>query len=692
MRDSSGRIIYVGKAKVLPKRVSSYFRDKPPSPRVGLMVSQVEAFGFMVTANEKEALILENTLIKRHRPKFNVVLRDDKTYPSLRLSVSDPFPRLEIVRRPARDGSVIFGPFPSATSLRETLKMVNRLFPLRKCARADVKKIDRPCLNFQIGQCAAPCRPDYPPERYKLLTDQVRLFFQGRQNELTRRLEADMRAAAARYDFEAAAALRDRLHDVRKTLERQVVALSSGGDLDVWALERQDDFGQAVVLAVRGGVVTGGRPLSAEGVAGTGPEAILSLIGQYYGESEPVPDEIIMPSLPPGPETALMAEWLAGLRGRPVKLATPSRDGERLRLLEMASENAKATLEERLERLARTRGSLAEIMARLALPVIPRRLECFDLAHVQGEAAVAGMVVMVEGEFKKSQYRKFRIAEAKGGDDYAGLREVIRRRFRPDRDWPAPDLLLVDGGRGQIAAALAAFDDLGLKPPPLAGIAKERGSVGADRIFTPGRVNPADLKPGSAGLMLLMRLRDEAHRFCRSYHHALRKRESLSSAFEGVKGLGPARLKALSLKYPAPEDLLAASDQELQKLTRLGAAGLAERRRPAGSRASKRAAPFGPDAEAPDRLPAPSCGLAEGSPSAAAAGGDGPGLSAGGVDGESEEDPCYGDGDDEAGFEDGDEDGYAAEVDAADGEGEGQAAGASSAGDPGGGTGRGGPA
>jgi excinuclease ABC subunit C len=372
-------------------------------------------------------------------------------------------------------------------------------------------------------------------------------------------------------------------------LERQVVVLSEGGDLDVWALERKGDFGQAVALTVRSGVVTGGRPMAAEGLSGSGPEAILSLIGQYYDDPELIPGEIVLQSLPSGPELKLTAEWLGGLKGAPVIVSSPVR-GERLKLIEMASENAKATLEDRLETMSRTRGALAEVMARLALPAIPRRLECLDLAHLQGAQAVAGLVVMVEGEFKKSQYRKFKISQAKGGDDYAGMREVVRRRFRPDREdkWPAPDLFLIDGGRGQISAALAAFDDLGLSPPPLAGVAKERGSVGADRIFVPGRVNPVDLRPGTAGLMLLMKLRDEAHRFCRSYHHNLRKTDSLSGLFQGVKGLGPARLKALSVKYPSAEDVLAASDEELISLTRLSPEGLSEIRAKAESHLAAR--------------------------------------------------------------------------------------------------------
>ncbi|MDR2456158.1 MAG: excinuclease ABC subunit UvrC, partial [Deltaproteobacteria bacterium] len=372
MKSKSGKIIYVGKAKVLPKRVSGYFRDKALSARISLLVSQIASFDFIVTGTEKEALILENTLIKTHHPKYNVVLRDDKTYPSLRLSANDPFPRLEIVRRPKRDGSVIFGPFPSVGALRETLRMINRLFPLRKCARADVKKTDRPCLNFQIGQCVAPCRPDFTPEEYKALTDQVRLFFQGKRSELMKDLEAEMREASARCDFEEAAAIRDRIYDVRKTLERQAIVLSEGSDLDVWSLERQSDFGQAVILNVRGGVVTGTWPLAAEGAYGAGAEAILSLIGQYYDENSDIPTELVLPSLPSVVEVKVTAEWLSSLKGSPVTLSSPT-SGERLRLLAMASENAKATLTERLERLSRTRGALVEVMAKLSLPSIPRR-------------------------------------------------------------------------------------------------------------------------------------------------------------------------------------------------------------------------------------------------------------------------------------------------------------------------------
>jgi excinuclease ABC subunit C len=588
MRDRAGAIIYVGKAKLLPRRVSSYFRESPATPRVGLMVSLIRDFECLLTATEKEALILESGLIKKHRPRFNVILRDDKSYPSLRLSLSEEYPRLEVVRRPVKeDGSLIYGPFPSATALRETLKTVNRLFPLRRCPRPDVKKTVRPCLNYQLGLCLGPCRPEVTPQDYRQITDGVRLFFRGQTAELVRSLNQEMKERADRYEFEAAALLRDRLHDLEKTLERQVVQNFGDEDLDAWALCQNGGFTGGAVLLIRGGAVTGCRPLFMDGSnLSEGQESplasqlLLSLLHQYYGGGGVSPHEIILPALPPPEDLCLLREILPPRDGKAVKILSPKR-GDKQKLLVMARENAEAILTERLERLAQTQGVMAEIKNRLRLPTLPRRVECLDLAHLRGEAAVGGIVVMVEGDFQKGQFRRFKIKEAAGGDDYEGTREVIRRRFSPDKDpakWPRPDLLLLDGGRGQIASALKAFKDLGLEPPPIAGIAKDRANRGPDRIFLPGRANPADLKPGSAGLFFLAKIRDEAHRYCRSYHHQLRSKDMLLSVLSGVKGLGPQRLKALSLAFPTLEDLSRAGDEAILKIAPLSPESLAEAR------------------------------------------------------------------------------------------------------------------
>ncbi|MDR2140981.1 MAG: excinuclease ABC subunit UvrC [Deltaproteobacteria bacterium] len=579
MADQKGQIIYVGKAKVLPRRVSGYFQRSGQTPRVTLMVSQVASFEFVVTNTEKEALILENSLIKKHRPRFNVILRDDKTYPSLRLNHHDPFPSLEIVRRPVKDGSIIYGPFPSAGALRETARLVTRLFPLRKCRRPEVKKTSRPCLNYQMGRCVGPCRPEMTEAEYRVVVERVRLFFRGRGEEVIADLTASMGEAAQRLDYERAARIRDQIRDLRTTLERQVVARVGSGDRDFWGLASRGGVAQAAVLTVREGVVTGCRPAWAEGQDSPGP-ILLSLITQYYGQGHFIPPEICLPPADLRAEEGVaLAEWLTSL-GQAVEVGFGSGEDDE-RVLALAAENARVSLEERLEKMVRAQGSLVELKARLDLAVIPRRLECFDLAHIQGQATTAGMVVMEEGELKKEAYRRFKIKAEVKGDDYAGLQEALKRRFDPAKDpqkWPWPDLLLLDGGRGQLSAALKAFAELGLEPPPLAAIAKDRTGQGPDRIFKPNRKNPVDLRAGSAGLLLLARLRDEAHRYCRSYHHLLRSKEMVESLFDGLKGLGPARRQALLGRFVSLEELAQAADAEILAVTPLAPATLAELR------------------------------------------------------------------------------------------------------------------
>jgi excinuclease ABC subunit C len=577
MSDGKGQVIYVGKAKALPRRVSGYFREGGLSPRVALMAGQVESFEVVVVGTEKEALILENSLIKKHKPRFNVVLRDDKTYPSLRLDLREPFPFLEIVRRPVKDGSIVYGPFPSSGALRETVRLVDRLFPLRKCRRPEVKKAARPCLNYQMGRCLGPCRPEATAEEYRAVAERVRLFFRGQTQGLKDDIAKAMKKAADALDFEAAAKARDRLRDLETTLERQVVAKCGDGDRDVWGLAAKDGLAQAAVLTVREGAVTGCRPVWADG-EGPGEGILFSLVSQYYAQGHFAPKEIWLP-VDLGPERAALEEWLAAL-GQPVKVGT-GRGEDARRILAMAEENARVGLAERLESALRAQGALAELKARLGLEAIPRRLECFDLAHLQGQAATAGLAVMEDGELKKGAYRRFRIKGDLGGDDYAGLREAILRRFDPAKDprkWPWPGLLVVDGGRGHLSAALAAFAELGLEPPPMAGIAKDRQGGGPDRVFKPNRKNPVDLRPGSAGLLLLARLRDEAHRYCRSYHRLLRSKGMTESLLDGLKGLGPARKKALEARFASVEGLAQARDEEILAAAPLPEATLRELR------------------------------------------------------------------------------------------------------------------
>lgn len=573
MKDAGGQVIYVGKAKVLPRRVSGYFQKTAPSARICLMVSKVENFDFVVTATEKESLILENSLIKKYRPRFNVILRDDKTYPSIRLSLTEEYPRLEVVRRPSRDGSIIFGPFPAVGAMRDTVRMVMRLFPLRQCRRPDVKNIDRPCLNYEMGRCVGPCRPEMTPEEYRRITDQVRLFFQGRHNELLNQLTAEMKSAAENYDYEKAAALRDRINNIRKTLERQVVDQSDHRDADVFGFFQKDGLLQGSLLMARSGAVTGCLPLESTGGGESDfGEIAVSLLSQYYGADNFVPDELLLPEDIPADDRETMEEWLSSLKGRSVKIHVPQR-GDKSKLMDMAMENARAALEDRLGRLGRARGVMAELKARLNLEKVPRRLECFDLAHLQGQNAAAGLVVMEDCEWKKSQYRRFKIKTAKGGDDYAGMREVVARRFSHE-DWPAPDLLLIDGGRGQLSSALLAFDDLGIKPPAVAAIAKIRQEGDIDRVFLPGRKNQADLKAGSPGLLLLSRLRDEAHRYVGAYHHKLQAATFLQSPLLEAPGLGPAKRKKLLDHFGSLEKLAEAKDEDIRAVISLKPEGM----------------------------------------------------------------------------------------------------------------------
>ncbi len=576
MKDAGGAILYVGKAKILPRRVSGYFQKEASSARIGLLVSKIADFDFVVTATEKESLILENNLIKKHHPRFNVILRDDKTYPSLRLSLKEEYPRLEVVRRPVRDGSVIFGPFPSVGALRDTVRLTARLFPLRQCRRPDVKNIDRPCLNYEMGRCAGPCRPEMTPEEYRRITDQVRLFFNGRHKELADAIEAEMRAAAESYEYERAAKLRDRLNNLRTTLERQVVEQSDCRDMDVLGFHQKDGLSMASLLMLRSGLVSGCLPLepAGGGDSAKASEIIISLLSQFYTDNF-VPDAILLPLEISEDERDVLEEWLTSLKGRAVRLFSPQR-GDKAKLLDMAGDNARAALEDRLNRLGRARGVMAELKARLNLDKIPRRLECFDLAHLGGRNAVAGLVVMEDGEWKKAHYRRFRIKSAKGGDDYGGMKEVVARRFKHE-EWPWPDLLLIDGGRGQLASALAAFSDLGLSPPPkAAAIAKIRQEGDIDRVFLPGRKNPADLKAGSAGLLLLSRLRDEAHRYVGDYHRRLEAEAFLNSPLLKAPGLGQVKRQKLLDGFGSLEKLAEASDEDILSVIHLNERGLAE--------------------------------------------------------------------------------------------------------------------
>ncbi|MBU2547463.1 MAG: excinuclease ABC subunit UvrC [Proteobacteria bacterium] len=566
MKDAQGRIIYVGKAKSLPKRVSSYFQKHPASAKTARMMAKVADLEYLVTDNEKEALLLENSLIKEHRPRYNIILRDDKTYPYLCLTVKDPFPRLEVVRRIQKDGSVYFGPFSSAMSMRQTLRTLRRLFPLRNCRRPEVKTGGRPCLNFQLGRCLGPCRGQVGEAEYRAVVDQVVLFFQGRNQSLADSLRRDMQEAASRLDFEAAARSRDRLAAVERTIERQKMVSTDLMDRDVVGLAHDHGQAMAVLLFIRRGSLLGSRNIP----LGEKPEAdedlVESVLSRYYDMDHLVPDEVLLPVRIEN--RALLEDWLRERRGRAFRLATPVR-GPKKKLVDLAVQNAAAALEERLRAADLGADALVEIQKRLGLPAPPRRIEGYDMSTLRGEAPVGALVVLEDGRWIKPDYRRFRIKTASGQDDYAMMSEVLGRRLA--REEPArSDLILLDGGRGQIGVALAVIRDLNIQdPPPLAGLAKGRDGE-PDRVWLPGRKNPVDFRADSPGLLLLMRVRDEAHRYVQAYHHRVRAKTATRSILDDLPGIGPARRKAILQHFGSLAAARQATAEELAAVKGLG--------------------------------------------------------------------------------------------------------------------------
>ncbi len=541
MKDARGKVIYVGKAKRLKARVANYARREPAPTwyrhKVEAMVERAAAVEFVVTSSEKEALLLENTLIKRHRPRYNVDLRDDKTYPYFRLSLQQDYPRLSLVRRPVSDGARYFGPFENAGAARKTLRLLQRIFPLRRCSDHALKSRSRPCLDYETGRCAAPCAGKISQEDYRRLAFDLERFFAGQGLEVARSLERQMHEAAARERFEEAAVLRDRWQALTRTLERQNVARAEGRDLDAVALHDQGGAYRLAVISVRGGRVVASRVHDLSQAALEPGEVMGQALMMLYNQGAPPPPLLLVSILPADP--GLVVEVLGELAGRKVELRRPQR-GEKRGVLELAAMNAaqpRAAAGDSarvLERLGR----------RLGLAGPPWRMECVDISHLGGQLTVASVAAMKNGRLDKGSYRRYKVLSASDlPDDFAAMAEVVGRRLGGDRE--PPDLLVVDGGKGQLNAALKVLE--GLPPekrPALAALAKGRGQ-GPDRVFLPGRKNPLNFKARDPELLLLMNLRDEAHRFAVSYHRLLRKKALTRSILEEVPGVGPAKRRRL---------------------------------------------------------------------------------------------------------------------------------------------------
>jgi excinuclease ABC subunit C len=583
MKDARGTVVYVGKAKNLRARVRQYFRpgaDQRFFVTAGILGRVLADVETVVVNNEKEALLLENHLIKKHQPRFNVNLRDDKQYLVLRIDPRAAYPRVEVVRNIRDDGARYFGPYHSATSCRETLRTLNRHFQLRTCSDHVLATRKRPCLQYQIQRCPGPCVFPVDPQRYGEQVDDVMMFLSGKKNQLVARLRERMAERAEREEYESAARLRDSVQAIEKTLAAQHVVQEELVDQDVFGLWRAGDVVELVVLFVRGGKLTGRRAIRQGDQEFPDGEVMGNFVQQYYASGTFIPDEVIT-SVPIEGAT-LVADWLGGLRGRKVRVIAPQR-GTRQRLAALADKNAQASAAARVSREADTAQALGKLQERLGLRRPPRRIECFDIAHIQGSETVASMVTFVDGVAERALYRKFKVKSV-ANDDFAAMYEVIGRRFRralesDDPAWAAPDLLVIDGGKGQLGSALAALSDLGISPSSepgfdVIGLAKERTNQGGvtepDRVFLRHAKDPIVLRNNTAELFLLARIRDEAHRFANTFHRERRSKSTLRSQLDDIPGIGPRRRKELLRHFGSVAAIRSATVEELARVSGMG--------------------------------------------------------------------------------------------------------------------------
>ena len=581
MKDREGHILYVGKAVSLRARVRSYFHASAGySPKIQRLVASIADIDFIVTASELEALILESDLIKRHKPRYNVRLKDDKRYPYIKVTWQESYPRVLIVRRMEREGARYFGPFTAAWAVQQTLQTLRRVFPYLTCSRTITGQDERACLYLDIGLCLGPCIGAASQEEYRSMIDGLCRFLEGKADEIVADLEARMQAASRRLDFEQAAVYRDQLTAMQRVIERQKIVSAAMADQDVVAFARADGDACVQVFFIRHGRLIGREYFVLDGTAEeTDTEIVASFVKQFYDEAAYVPPEILLPH--EIDEALIVQEWLRGRRGNKVLLRVPQR-GHKRELVEMAAENAAETLSHLRAQWLVDEGkqakALADLQEYLDLDGPPNRIECFDVSTIQGAATTGSMVVFVKGVPRKSDYRRFRIRTVEGTDDYASMKEMLRRRFchatepeaqaerapgGQESSWRLlPDLLVVDGGKGQLNVALEVLGEFGLRDQvPAVGLAKQE-----EEIFLSDRPVAVRLPRTSDGLYLMQRVRDEAHRFAITYHRQVRGTQTLISQLDDVPDIGPKRRSALLKHFGSIEAIRAASVEELSAL------------------------------------------------------------------------------------------------------------------------------
>ena len=571
----NGKIIYVGKAVNLKNRVRSYFHGRDHTPKVAAMISHIDDFDIILCRTNLEALILECNLIKLHKPYYNILLKDDKHYPYIRLDLSEPFPRVTLARRQQADGAKYFGPYIGATAVRDVLEALKKLFPLRTCNhRLPEHGPKRPCMNYEIGRCLGPCCGKCTEDEYRAVVQRVLAFLNGKYQDVTAGIERDMRSAAAALQFEKAAQLRDQLRDIQGLMQRQQAIQTSGAEQDVFALYQDDLDAMAQVLYVRGGKMVGGDsfPLPREGREEPG-EVLLDFIIQFYDGDRHPAREVLCPKLPEE-IAADLEEWLRRQRGGAVTLVIPQR-GDKRALTLLAEKNARDALEKRNAKkqvqYERTVGAVEELARYIGLDSVPRRIEGYDISNTQGAQNVASMVVFIDGAPAPKEYRHYRIKSFEGANDFASMNEVLSRRFRrcfaedPKDRWPLPDLVLIDGGPEQLAFARQAMLKEGADVP-MFGLAKR-----LEEIFLPEREDSILIDHHSPALHLIQRIRDEAHRFAITYHRGLRGKASVHSALEDIPGVGPARRRALLQYFKSVKAIREAQEAELQKVPGMNA-------------------------------------------------------------------------------------------------------------------------